>query len=282
MDIAAWVTLANGNGVSLPAARAQVVAGRLNRESGAVEPYEWPRPILAQCWPQGSTSDPVQQPRIESATPLTLQMRSARAEIMQDVPIAMAAMAAPQVVEEQLGDLKLYRVPDVTSVLSRQMKQVRLLDRRAVPVQFYYSAEVSAAHQSVPFAARMKLRTKNDSVHHLGLPLPSGSVDTFIGPHGTPLLLSESPLHDTALDEEVEIGLGDSPDVQVSSLPGAIEIDNARPVSIAIELRLALADGVELAHADQPVTRDRGAQLFKLTVPANGRAAIHYETTRTR
>ena len=32
MDLGAWVTLANGNGVGFPAARTQVVAGRVNRE----------------------------------------------------------------------------------------------------------------------------------------------------------------------------------------------------------------------------------------------------------
>ena len=34
MDLGAWVTLANGNGVGFPAARTQVVAGRVNREDG--------------------------------------------------------------------------------------------------------------------------------------------------------------------------------------------------------------------------------------------------------
>ncbi len=43
-------------------------------------------------------------------------------------PMAMMKAAAVLVQEEQLGDLKLYRVPDRTSVTSRQLKQVRLLD----------------------------------------------------------------------------------------------------------------------------------------------------------
>src|SRR5579863_3495945 len=57
MDLGAWVTLANGNGVGFPSARTQVVAGRVNRENGEVEPLDAGGPILAQCWPRGSTSD---------------------------------------------------------------------------------------------------------------------------------------------------------------------------------------------------------------------------------
>ncbi len=57
IDLGAWVTLANSNSVSFPRAHTQVVAGRLNRESGAIEPVDPGEQILAQCWPQGTTSD---------------------------------------------------------------------------------------------------------------------------------------------------------------------------------------------------------------------------------
>ena len=57
LDLGAWVTLANSNGVGFPAAHTQVVAGRVNREDDEVDPIEMGRPILAQCWPRGSTSD---------------------------------------------------------------------------------------------------------------------------------------------------------------------------------------------------------------------------------
>src|SRR5580692_10763117 len=70
MDLGAWVTLANGNGVGFPAAHAQVVAGRVNRESGEVEPLDPGGPILAECWPRGSTSDPPQFVQIGRASPL--------------------------------------------------------------------------------------------------------------------------------------------------------------------------------------------------------------------
>ena len=46
IDLGAWVTLANGNGVGFPSARTQVVAGRLNRESNETS--------LAQCRRHGA------------------------------------------------------------------------------------------------------------------------------------------------------------------------------------------------------------------------------------
>src|SRR5450432_3605799 len=70
LDLGAWVTLANGNGVGFPAAHTQVVAGRVNRESGEVEPLDPGGAILARCWPQGSTSDSPEYLQFDRALPL--------------------------------------------------------------------------------------------------------------------------------------------------------------------------------------------------------------------
>ena len=62
-------TLANSNGVSFPSAHTQIVAGRVNRESGEVEPIDAGGPVLAECWPRGSTSDPPELLQIARAIP---------------------------------------------------------------------------------------------------------------------------------------------------------------------------------------------------------------------
>src|ERR1700736_6062508 len=152
MDLGAWVTLANGNGVGFPAARTQVVAGSVNRESGEVKPLVVGGPILAQCWPRGSTSDSPQYLQFDLASPLGAARNRASDAIM---PMA-AAMAAPRLAEvmakkveqEQLGDLKLYRVPDRTTVASRQSKQVRLLDRLSIPITRVYGADLAAGENA--------------------------------------------------------------------------------------------------------------------------------------
>jgi hypothetical protein len=229
---------------------------------------------------------------------------------MAATPIAVQSVAQ-LVQEEQLGDLKLYRAPEHTTLTSRQIKQVRLLERRAVPVELFYGADLQA-NQNVPYTAAQKtLRTRNDPAHHLGLPLPSGHIASFVAGKDATVLLDEVPLRDVAVDEEFEIGIGDSPDVQVSAaldnstvgprselkppllhdaapLTSAvvddvsrIEIRNARRSAIRFELRLRLADGSQLIGADHTPTVRDGRLLFKLTIPAGGSGTIRYQTRHT-
>jgi hypothetical protein len=209
--------------------------------------------------------------------------------------------------QEQLGDLKLYRVPQHTSVNARQMKQVRLLDRKAVPVELVHVAKLGVNEETTAAAQRM-LRTHNDSAHHLGLPLPSGRVDTFVDHADTPLLLAQAPLPDTAVGEEFEIDAGEAPDVQVRSvgekttikpgrvtqlplLPGVvhlrravrddlqrIEITNASGRNIAFEARLRLPDDTQLIGAQPAPVLHNGWQVLSVRIPRGGRALMRYRT----
>jgi hypothetical protein len=312
MDLGAWVTLANGNGVGFPSAHLQVVAGRVNRESGEVEPLDVGGPILAQCWPRGSTSDPPQYLQIDRAWPL-----GAARDRAANAMIPMSAMAAPRLAEvmsaakkveqEQLGDLKLYRVPDRTTVASHQSKQVRLLDRSSVPIMHVYGADLAADENATSAPAHLLLRTINDLANHLGLPLPSGRVAVFAVRDGETLLEHESSLRDLAVDEEVEIDMGDSPDVQVAAakekttidparthelplVPGVLElrsaetetvnrvdVSNARAKEIQFELRLRLPEGGRVVRADHPSGIKNGRPIFRLTIPANETATLRYQ-----
>jgi len=56
LDLGAWITLANGNGVGFPGAHTQIVAGRLNRVYEAMWIDPAPR-VIATCWPMETTSD---------------------------------------------------------------------------------------------------------------------------------------------------------------------------------------------------------------------------------
>jgi len=269
------------------------VAGRVAHE-GAVVPVEWSGPLVALCWPRGSTSDvPPLELRIAAAaspgTPTALLM----APRMQFVTVT----AQRKVTEEQLGDLKLYRVPERTTVSGRQSKQVRLLDRAAVPVTLVYRATLDRREAGGSFAARRVLRTVNDAAHHLGLPLPSGGLAVFASQHGERLLLHESGMRDLAINEAVEIELGLAPDVQVALMhddldasaaaaqlpPRAapreqserVEISNARTAPVRIELSLS-DDGSEVSRADHPWSRQNGRPTFRVTVPAGKSAVILY------
>ena len=321
MTLGGWITLANGNGVSFKDARVQIIAGKVNRESGAVEPIDIGQPILARCWPRGSTSDTPDPVYIERAFPYGFDpSRNRRYAEAMPAP-TMAAMAKGDIQDsvvvtgsrraeqEDLGDLKLYRVPDRTTIASRQSKQVRLLDQAAIPIARIYESDFGASYDidSEPMTAI--LRTRNDKKNNLGLPLPSGRVQIFEtvgkGSSAQRLLAAETRLRDLTIDEEVELELAGGPDIQVSqtletvevsktrpSLPfvrgvnrrdrifdevSRIEVTNARAHAIQVELRLDVPDHVELTKADQTVGQKNGRPIFILTVPANGSATVRYQ-----
>jgi len=309
MDLGAWVTLANGNGVGFPSAQLQVVAGRVNRESGEVEPLDVGGPILAQCWPRGSTSDLPQYLQIDRAWPLGAARQGAASAMY---PMAAGRLmdvtaTAKKVEEEQLGDLKLYRVPERTTVAGRQSKQVRLLDRSSIPIKPVYGADLAADENAASAAAHLRLRTINDITHHLGLALPSGRVAVLAARDGATLLEHESNLRDLAVDEEVEVDMGDSPSVQVAAamekttidparthelplVPGVlhlrsaqveavnhVDIGNALGVEIQFELRLRLPEGGRVVRADHPLGSKNGRPIFRLTIPANGTVTVRYQ-----
>jgi hypothetical protein len=207
--------------------------------------------------------------------------------------------------QEQLGDLKLYRVPDRTTLASRQSKQVRLMDHSGIPVSIFYQMDVTEDSEAAGPAHRL-LRTKNSRDNHLGLPLPSGSIAVFATREGERLLLHESGIRDTAVDEEVEIDLGESPDVQVSFdeeetrvdsahakqlplVPGVTlrsvkvsnvlkaEVTNARAGEIQFELKVPLPEGARIVRADHPVASKNGRPIFRFKVAANGVVTVRFQ-----
>jgi hypothetical protein len=305
IDLGAWVTLANGNGVGFPAAHTQVVAGRLNRESGDVEPIDAGGPVLARCWPQGTTSDPAQLLQIERAVPLDFQaqlqagLRFAVAAPMAD-RLEEVSLTGSRVRQEQLGDLKLYRVPQRTTVASRQSKQVRLLDRQSIPVHRVYTTDLyvdgNAHADDSLWPVSALLRTRNDVSNHLGLPLPSGQLAMFTSRGATRLLLNEAGMRDLAVNEEVEFDLGSPSDVQVRSigtqtaidprkaqqyLAQRIEVANARDSQIDFELRLQLQEG-RVVRADHPLGTRNGRPVFRLHIPAHSTVTVRFQTAHTQ
>jgi len=146
--------------------------------------------------------------------------------------------------------------------------------------------------------------------NHLGLPLPSGSVAVFGSYNGERLLQHESGLRDIAVDEEVEIDMGESADVQVAAkreetsvdsthaallplVPGValrsvkvddverVEVSNARAAEIDFELRLSLPAGARIFRADHPLGTKNGRPIFRFKVPANQSVAVRFQSQST-
>jgi hypothetical protein len=321
LDVGGWITLANGNGMGFPNARVQIVAGRLNRDSGEIEPIDFGRPILARCWPRGSTSDMPDPVYIEQAYPLGFDPDRFPRGVYAAMPPPTAAMTESamdkdivvtgfrRAEQEDLGDLKLYRVPDRSTVASRQAKQIRLLDSLAVPVARIYDFDLYSNNTMAFTPMGVILRTQNDTANNLGIPLPSGRVSVFetAGSGGTSrrLLAGETSLRDLAVNEETEFLLSGGaavqirqttesrqrpgpppPDVKGQSIrTGArfnmidlVEITNAHPFPIQAEVSVYLADNAELVRADREPERKNGRPIFRVTVPANENIEFRYQT----
>ncbi len=323
MDLGGWITLANGNSVSLTNAQTQIVAGGLNRAYVRQFATAMPR-ALASCWPMQKTSDVPRKPErpYELVQPFLglpydsfdAELDSAEVRKMNRMAVPMMAMAsapppppapAPPVAE-QLGDLKLYRVPQRTTVAARQMKQTRLVEQRGIPFERIYLAEFPARSWSDVTSEVMAapvLRMRNDKASQLGLPLPAGSFLVEQEHFGRAMLVGEPQLADTAVGEKVELRLGPAPDVTLTrttltaskdaaqfpmlsaGLFGRLskgeqvqrlEIANASAVPIQIEVKYNTSGAERLVDADRPVDKIDGRPVFRLEVPANDRIVIHY------
>lgn len=320
MDIGGWITLANGNTVSLADARTQIVAGGLNRaylrRYIAAEPQ-----VIARCWPMQTTSDiPLKGERpYELAQPwlggssatedvvVTAQRNKGMFEVASP---SVMALPAPPPAPEQLGDLKLYRVPQRTTIAARQMKQTRLLDQPGVPVQRIYTLQLPAMNtggESTSTAVAL-LRTRNDKDHKLGLPLPAGSFVVEQEQETRAMLVGQPVLRDTAEGEKVELPLGLAPDVTAtrrtlsrgsnghSEEPAGLgsdlltrwrsgtsveqfELRNAADHPVRFELKLQLFGAQRISKADQPLEKADGQPIFRVEIPAGGTVRLNYTVT---
>lgn len=142
----AWLTLASTDETSFREAEASAVAGRLNREDAPVPPTE-SRPIRLECWPHQTTSDvPPIAPPPPPASPAAMMAPPPPPPPVperggDEIIVTVARVMARQ---EQLGDVKLYRIPEPVTVAANSQKQVALLERPAVRVSTVYRSRFYA------------------------------------------------------------------------------------------------------------------------------------------
>jgi hypothetical protein len=284
LQLFAWLTLASMDETSFPDADTQAVAGRLNRTNATVQPAEG-GPLNIQCWPQGTTSD------IELQVAEDIQVQAyARGDTLNELPMVMAPSPPPpppppppmQAVQEELGDLKLYRIPEPVTVAARSQKQVALLQRADVQVALVYRRRVFPNATGAVFAQRM-LVTRNRIAEGLGLPLPAGRLMLFAERGGRPLLVGQAIVRDRAVGEDVEIDLGATPAVRseltlIAAHDGgsdyALVVTNDRAEPVRFEAEIWAQSG-EFSSAEA-LPRRNGMPLWAVTVPANGSSTLRY------
>ncbi|WP_427791861.1 DUF4139 domain-containing protein [Brevundimonas diminuta] len=308
LDLTGWVTLANFGGTGFPDAPVQVVAGTLRKDAGTTPVEPLVRYQQNQCWPQGTTTlgsgldfsnayvgGARKEDRVEYSGPPLPAPSAAR--MVADIVVTGSRVAR----QGELGDYKIYTLPELTTVAARQTKQVRFLEREGVAYERVYRAGVmNPDEESQSTGIIMKLR--NEESAGLGVALPGGSV-AVMQPDGAGgvLLAGQDRFEDKGVGLPVRLTFGESPDVRVqtrlvksgSSTRGAVTterteieaiVTNARSEPVTVELVAAAAMQRGFRIRNQSVRSrvdDTGYPVWTLIVPANGAATLKAAWTTT-
>ena len=190
--------------------------------------------------------------------------------------------------QEDLGDLKLYRIPEPVTVAANSQKQVAFLERTERPGRASSTASASTVDEDgdLETGDSRVLVTRNRAEEGLGIPLPAGRVQLFADAGGRPILLGEGSLDDRAVGEDVEIAIGEAPGVigRVEEIEDdgrrlariivlTVTNDQAEPVPYEAEFDV---DEGEPLRAARPARAPQRAAALGGDVPANGTATLRY------
>ena len=300
LRLMSWLTILNDNNQSFEQAELMAVAGTLNVVSdfqGLADPPEG-RPLQLTCYPLGSTAAGSPEPYFDQGSgggpypppPPPMPVYAPAMMRMEAAADASIVVTGQMAAEEQLGDLKLYRIPEQVTVSAQGLKQVAFLDRRNVEGRFVYQAQCypyaesdSAQETQILFA------TVNDAAHGLGVALPSGAIAFFEPSSAGELLVAEEHLRDYASGQDVEVALGSSaqvmtqcerlsklaPDGSTTWTRMRSTLSNANPDPVTV--RLQLGSPGQWAHRGVRGQLKDGQRIIEVTVPGNGTRVINWE-----
>ncbi|WP_338244253.1 DUF4139 domain-containing protein [Aurantiacibacter hainanensis] len=302
-DLTSWLTILNDNGQSFADAELMAVAGTLNIVSDLEQLASPPRarPLRITCYPIGSTAagspipvyDDYEMDMMADQAIVVTGSRVARESMAMAPPPPPPPPPAPVVAgEEDLGDLKLYRVPVPVDVNAQGLKQVAFLREEGVEGELVYEGSclphMWGDTRTVP--AGMVLETVNDADHGLGVALPTGSVTVFERGPGGELLVAEESLRDYASGQDVELQIGSSAQVFVGcNAPGGqdprergkawtrmqAELSNANPFPVSVRLELGAPSQWRFRGVREQV-RD-GQRFVMVVVPPNGVRRLEWD-----
>lgn len=302
MDIEGWITLANQTGETFKDAPTQVVAGRLalTGDDAAVETE--PLVLNDNCWERlplwytpkrrvrgvvaSSSMSPVQ-------TVSQAEMRLGRDDTVKEVVVTGSRIAS----QENLGDYKLYTLPEPTTVAARQSKQVLFLVKENVPFHrvYRYVADWDPEGRVSP---EIVLKFDNTKKGGLGLALPAGWIsvrEPTADPSG--LFTGEGRIGDTPEGLPVKLVIGRTPNVAVTSrlvseTPLSLRkrrvrrsfetvVDN--PLDTPATVEIQLPTGVprfRLASESSSHSMDSGRMVWTLTLPPASRQVLTFSYDR--
>lgn len=277
LNLFAWTTLANSNREGFADAEVQVVAGRLNRER--IAPIEAAATGLQlRCYPLGTTTSDLRTETFEAADEIVVT--GARVAMPPPPVMSMPAPPAPPApaAPENLGDVKLYRLPGRTTIAASGQKQVALLRQDGVGYTRVYRRRIYPNQPFESGSVDIVLRVVNEKATGLGVPLPAGTTALYAPRGNTNLLVGTGTVTDRAEGETLLIGAGSSRQVLIThGLLGQnaarLTVTNARTVPVDVELPIGYPGGKVEAPG---LSRIDGVQTWRVTIAPGGTATLDY------
>ena len=309
-QLMSWLTVVNDNGQSFPDAELLVVAGKLVVETDLEDLAEAPeaRPLRLTCYPLGSTAagspvpfygkyspplpPPPPPPAMMSGDSIVVTGSRIRREALELASPVSVLSEEAMAREEDLGDLKLYRVPRPVTVAAKAMKQVAFLAKDAVRTRWVYEAYCDA---DMRFNLRdgrpafeetqIKLVTQNTEEFGLGASLPLGNLTVYETTGEGPQLVSELELRDYPYGQDVELEIGPSSQVYAHCAhvedSGAsergrrwttmrVDLTNANAAPARVRLNFGWPGDWEVRWPRRKAEVKDGSLIVEVDVPANG------------
>ncbi len=297
MSLLGWMTMASADDTSFADATTSAVAGKVNRseetrdnDGRRIRQEASSLNRTYQCWPEGTTSDGRPHPIGSLPLPAPMAARFAGADIvvtgrrreavLQDASIAISAIASG----ENLGDLKLYRLPMPVTVAARSQKQVAFMVKNRVRGEVIYRSTV----YQEPDDPRILFRFHNRKADGMGDPLPAGKAVLYqVGAYGR-TLIGEATTADKTVDEDVDLVFGDAGDVTVETETPPkddnkriVTIRNASPFAITYEVEFPVSADYSYIDLPRGLIRKPGKRVWRTTIPANDAARLTYSIHET-
>ncbi len=299
LNLLGWLTLASADDTSFADATASAVAGRVNRSEDSQDDSgrrarEEARHLnrFSDCWPAGTTSDVGHGRRPPPLAPMAVAMAGGdivvtaqrRQEVMQSAPVPVSVVAKA----ENLGDLKLYRIPVPVTVAAHAQKQVAFLVARKVKGSIIYRSRMDWDQPDVP---RMLFRFNNGKKDGLGDPLPAGRAVLYQDSPWGRMYVGESATGDKAVDEEVEWPFAKASNFTLEQeqeedgkgvLRHSIVVRNANPFPARFEIDFPLSSGRLFSGFGRRLTNKPGKRVWAMTVPANGTVRLRFQSAERK
>jgi hypothetical protein len=305
LNLTGWITLVNRSGTTFANTPAEVVAGRLARDEEETQP---PGATLIEespaCWPIGSffANGRLFKRALTPASPMVVRGFVGGGSGLDE--IVVTGQRVPLARMRELGDYKLYAVPEPTTIAARQSKQVAFLRQARVPFTRVYTFTldedtIMGDNDFQPRSPITRLRLQNKESDGLGKPLPGGVVSVMEPGGGGAVLAGQDEMDDIPVGLPVELELGTAMDIWIEPrvteertiersdhdeerITVEVKLGNDKPVPITLEYRQSKdGDDFRIVRESRPHTLKNGDPQWTFKLKPGGRAVLRYSMQRS-